>query len=92
MHAMAEANREVAVRDPDALVTEIERTRENLARTVDQLADRVSPANVAKRALDRAREQLERPEARMAGGAVAALVVVGVVGVVGVYLIRRRHR
>ena len=89
---MAEANREVAVRDPDALVTEIERTRENLARTVDQLADRVSPANVAKRALDRAREQLERPEARMAGGAVAALVVVGVAGVVGVVLIRRRHR
>ena len=89
---MAEANREVAVRDPDALVTQIERTRENLARTVDQLADRVSPANVAKRALDRAREQFQRPEARMAGGAVAALVVVGVAGVVGVYLIRRRHR
>ena len=30
---MAEANGELAVRDPDALVTEIERTRENLART-----------------------------------------------------------
>ena len=88
---MAEANREVAVRDPDALVTEIERTREDLARTVDQLADRVSPANVAKRALDRAREQFQRPEARMAGGA-AALAVVGVVGVAAVYLIRRRHR
>ena len=50
---MAEANGEVAVRDPDALVTEIERTRESLARTIDQLADRVSPANVAHRALDR---------------------------------------
>lgn len=85
---MAEANREVAVRDPDELVTEIERTRENLARTVDQLADRVSPANVAKRALDRAGEQFQRPEARMAAGAVAALAVVGV----AVYLIRRRHR
>ena len=75
---MAEANREVAVRDPDALVTEIERTRENLARTIDQLADRVSPANVAQRALDRAREQFQGPEARMAGGAVAALAVLGV--------------
>ena len=84
---MAEANREVAVRDPDELVTEIERTRENLARTVDQLADRVSPANVAKHALDRAREQFQRPEARMGGGAVAALAVLGV----AVYLIRRRH-
>ena len=50
---MAEANREVAVRDPDALVTEIERTRENLARTVDQLADRLSPANLAHRAWTR---------------------------------------
>lgn len=84
---MAEANREVAVRDPDALVTEIESTRENLARTIDQLADRVSPANVAQRALDQARERFERPEARMVGGAVAALAVVGV----AVYLIRRRH-
>ncbi len=86
---MAEANGEVAVRDPDALVTEIERTRESLARTVDQLADRLSPANLAHRALDQAREQLQRPEARMAGGAVAAaLAVLGV----AVYLIRRRHR
>lgn len=84
---MAEANGEVAIRDPDALVTQIERTRESLARTIDQLADRVSPANMANRALDRAREQLERPEARIAGGAVAALAVLGV----AVFLIRRRH-
>jgi Protein of unknown function (DUF3618) len=87
MHVMAEANGEVAVRDPDALVTQIERTRESLARTIDELADRVSPANVAQRALGRAREQFERPEARMAGGAVAALAVLGV----AVFLIRRRH-
>jgi hypothetical protein len=85
---MAEANGTVATRDPDALVREIERTRESLARTVDQLADRVSPANVAHRALDQAREQLQRPEARMAGVALAALAVVGVAA----YLLRRRHR
>lgn len=84
---MAEANGEVAIRDPDALVTQIERTRDSLARTIDQLADRVSPANMANRALDRAREQLDRPEARIAGGAVAALAVLGV----AVFLIRRRH-
>jgi hypothetical protein len=87
MHVMAEANDEVAVRDPDALVTQIERTRKSLARTIDELADRVSPANMANRALDRAREQFERPEARIAGGAVAALAVLGV----AVFLIRRRH-
>ena len=88
---MAEANGEIAVGDPDALVTEIERTREGLARTIDQLADRLSPANVAQHALGRAREQLQRPEARLAGGAVAALAVLGVLGVT-VYLIRRRRR
>ena len=85
---MAEAKDTVATRDPDALVKEIARTRESLARTVDELADRVSPANVAHRALDRVREQLQRPEARIAGGALAALTVIGVAA----YLVRRRHR
>jgi predicted metal-dependent phosphoesterase TrpH len=88
MQAMAEANGTVASRDPDALVDEIERTRESLARTVDQISDRVSPAGVAQRALDRVREQLQRPEARIAGGALAALTVIGVAA----YLVRRRHR
>jgi hypothetical protein len=87
MHVMAEANGVVAIRDPDALVTQIERTRDSLARTIDQLADRVSPANLANRALDRVRGEFERPEARIAGGAVAALAVLGV----AVFLIRRRH-
>jgi Protein of unknown function (DUF3618) len=88
MHSMVEANGTVAPRDPDALVNEIERTRESLARTVDQLANRVSPANVASHALDRARERLQRPEVRLAGGALAAVAVLGL----GVYLLRRRHR
>ena len=58
------------------------------AHTVDELAGRVSPANVANRALDRVREQLQRPEARLAGGALAAVAVLGV----GVFLFRRRRR
>ena len=85
---MVEANGTVAAGDPDALVKEIERTRESLARTVDQLAGRVSPANVADRALDQAREKLQRPGVRLVGGALAAVAVLGV----GVYLLRRRHR
>jgi hypothetical protein len=73
MLAMAEANGEVALRDPDELVKEIERTREDLARTIDTLAQRVSPGNVAKRALSRARDQASRPEIQI--GAAAVVVV-----------------
>ena len=72
---MAEANGEVALRDPDALVKEIERTRENLARTIDTLTQRVSPANVARRAASRVLDQVSRPEVQLAAGATAAVVV-----------------
>ena len=80
MLAMAEANGEVALRDPDDLVKDIERTRENLARTIDTLTERVSPANVAKRALSRARDQASRPEVQI--GAAAVLTVVTTVALV----------
>src|SRR5580693_10749307 len=46
--AMAEPNGTVAVRDPDALLKEIEATRENLARTIDALTERASPASVGR--------------------------------------------
>ena len=86
---MAEANGTVAVRDPDALLREIERTRQNLARTIDVLTERASPANIARRALERAREQAQRPEVqRAAAGTAAAVVVLGTVA----FLLRRRHR
>ncbi|MEW9533024.1 DUF3618 domain-containing protein [Microbispora sp. NPDC049125] len=39
--------------DPDALEREIERTRAELARTVDAIADRVSPKRVAERGVVR---------------------------------------
>ena len=77
---MAEANGEVALRDPDDLVKDIERTRENLARTIDTLTERVSPGTVAKRALSRVRDQVSRPEVQI--GAAAALTVVGLALVV----------
>ena len=75
MLAMAEANGEVAVRDPDQLVKQIERTRENLARTIDTLTERVSPANVAKRAMSRAREHASRPEVQIGAAAVAVVTL-----------------
>jgi hypothetical protein len=84
---MAEANQTVAIRDPDALLSEIERTRQDLARTIDELTDRVSPGNVARRATARLREQASRPEVRLAGAAIAAAVALGAAA----YLVRRRR-
>jgi hypothetical protein len=43
--------------DPEALEREIERTRQELARTIDALADRVSPRNVAQRSAERFKEE-----------------------------------
>lgn len=84
---MAEAHGEVAVRDPDALIKEIERTRENLARTIDALTERVSPGNVARRTMARVREQASRPEVQLIGGA-AALATVAAIA----YRVWRRRR
>ncbi len=56
--------------NPDALVAEIERTRADLARTIDSLADRVSPADNARRLRARLQEQAARPEVRLAAAAV----------------------
>jgi hypothetical protein len=76
--AAGAVNGVVTRRDADAIVAEIERTRENLARTIDALADRVSPAYAAQRLRDRARAQAARPEVRLAAAA-AGLAVVGIV-------------
>ena len=75
---MAEAKGEVAVRGSGEVMSEIERTRENLASTIDALTERVSPGNVARHSLAELREQFSRPQVRMAAGAVA-LVTVAVV-------------
>jgi len=85
MLAMSETNGEVALRDQDALVAQIERTREDLARTIDTLAERVSPANVARRALSRVVDQVSRPEVQMIGAAVVAVATVA-------FLVWRRRR
>lgn len=64
------ANGRVAKRDSDDIVAEIERTRQNLARTIDTLADRVSPASNARRMRERATEELSKPEIQLAVAAV----------------------
>jgi hypothetical protein len=87
MLAMAEADGEVAVRDPDAVVQEIETTRENLARTIDALTERVSPDNVTRRILAKVREEASRPQAQMVGGAVVLVTV----AVIAIGMWRRRR-
>lgn len=83
---MAETDIESSKLPPDALVTQIENTRADLARTIDEIADRVSPGNVARRTKDRVRERVSQIDP-LIGGAVALAAVS-----VGCYLIWRRLR
>jgi len=83
---MAETDFESTRLPPDALVTQIERTRTDLARTIDEIADRVAPANVARRATDRLREQISQIDP-LVGGAIGLAAVS-----VSCYLIWRRLR
>jgi hypothetical protein len=71
---------------PNVLVGEIERTRADLARTIDEIADRVNPSNVARRATDRARERISQIDP-LIGGAVALAAVS-----VTCYMVWRRLR
>jgi len=65
----------VAKNDPDVLVAQIERTREDLARTIDSLAERVSPAGNIRMLRAKAAEQVARPEVQMGAAAIGAAVV-----------------
>ena len=69
-------------RTPAEIEADIERTRERLAGTVDAIADRVKPANVARRGLDSAKAQVvdERGELNVQRVAVLAAVVAAGVG------------
>ena len=71
---------------PGELVGEIERTRADLARTIDEIADRVAPKNVVRRTADRALERLAQVDPKIYAGVAAA--VVGVTG----FLIWRKLR
>jgi hypothetical protein len=73
--------------DPDVLLAQIERTREDLARTIDSLAERVSPAGNVRMLRAKVAEQAARPEVQMGAAAVG-------VAVVGLAILRMwaRHR
>lgn len=71
---MAETDLENPNVPPTVLVTQIENTRADLARTIDAITDRVSPANVARRTADSVREKISQIDP-LVGGAVALAVV-----------------
>jgi hypothetical protein len=71
---MAETDLENPNVPPNVLVTQIENTRADLARTIDAIADRVSPGNVARRTTDRIREKISQIDP-LVGGAVALAAV-----------------
>jgi hypothetical protein len=75
VHGSVAVTGAIAGRDPDALIAQIESTREDLARTIDALADRVSPANNVRMLRERVTRELARPEVRMAAGAVGMAFV-----------------
>jgi GrpB-like predicted nucleotidyltransferase (UPF0157 family) len=81
VHGAVAVDGAVAKNDPDMLVAQIEQTRDDLARTIDSLAERVSPARNLRMLGDTVREkasqQLARPEVRM-GAAAAGAAVVGI--------------
>lgn len=73
---MAQTQTDSSKLPPETLVGEIERTRADLARTIDEISDRVSPSRVARRSADRARDRISQIDPLV--GAAAALAVVGV--------------
>jgi len=83
---MAETDTESTKLPPNTLVTQIERTRTDLARTIDEIADRVAPSNVARRAGDRVRERISQIDP-LVGGAIGLAAVS-----ITCYLIWRRLR
>lgn len=74
--------------DPDTLVADIDRTRAQLASTIDAIADRVSPKKNAERAMVQVRLRASQIDPIMAGAVAAALAI----AVTTLILLRRgRH-
>ena len=85
---MADAETDAKPVDQDALVADIEQTRLQLARTIDAIADRVSPKKNVHRVMGQVRQRGSLIDPLLAGGAAAAVVV----GVTALFLVRRRRK
>ncbi len=87
-HVMADPEAESKPVNQDELVAGIDRTRADLARTIDAISDRVNPAKNVHRAMDQARQRATQIDPLLAAAA-AAVVVVGLTAFI--LLRRRRH-
>ena len=85
---MADAETDAKPVDQDTLVAGIDRTRAELARTIDAISERVSPKRNVNRALEQARRRASRVDPLIAGAATAAVLV----SVTVIFLVRRRKR
>jgi Protein of unknown function (DUF3618) len=89
---MADADTDAKPVNQDALVADIDRTRTELARTIDAIVDRVSPKKNVHRVREqfrqRASQRASQIDPLLAGGAAAAVVV----GVTALFLVRRRRK
>jgi hypothetical protein len=98
-HAMADADIGPRPVDQETLVADIDRTRADLARTIDAISDRVSPRRNIERATDQFQARLEQNRHALrerasqvnpvVAGAAAAAVVIGVAVLL---MLRRRRR
>ncbi len=59
---MASAKSNRPVETPDEIVDEIEQIRDRLSDTIDELVDRVKPANIMQRQVDRVKAHFVDPE------------------------------
>lgn len=69
----------MADRDPDTIKREIDQAREQLAATVDSLAERASPRRLAADAKTRAIAFVKKPAVAVTLAGIGALVIVVVV-------------
>jgi hypothetical protein len=85
---MADAEIDAKPVDQDVLVADIDRTRAELARTIDAISARVSPKKNVRRGLEQLRQQTGQVDPLIAGAAAAAVLV----SVTVIFLVRRRKR
>jgi len=85
---MADAEIEPKPVDQDALVADIDRTRTDLARTIDAISERVNPKKNVDRAMEQVRQRATQIDPLIAGAVAAAVIL----GVTALSLWRRRKR